>query len=66
METMVRRYKSDKQYRRDAVRLAAGGWRVVNVVQEQPPTGCGRGCLLGFFALIFKPKPRLVVTYERG
>lgn len=30
--TMVRRYMSDKDYKRDAARLSKEGWRVVSVV----------------------------------
>ncbi len=65
-ETMVRTYKKEKAYREEAARLAGEGWRVITVTQEQRPPGCARGCLLGIFSLIFKPRPRWVVTYQRG
>lgn len=62
----VKRYKSDKAYRTDAPRMAAQGWRVMNVVSEQPRAGCLRIILTGGLgAIIWKPKPQLVVTYER-
>jgi hypothetical protein len=62
----VKRYKSDKAYRRDASRMATGGWRVVNATSEQPRSGCMRIILTGGIgALIWKPKPQTIVTYER-
>ncbi len=64
-DVIVRRYKSQEHYQRDAVAMARAGYEVVSVTSEQPSTGCLRGCLLGLFALIFKPKPVLVVTYRR-
>ena len=65
-ETMVRTYKSQAAYQRDSARLAADGWRVVTVTEQQPSPGCARGCLLGLMALVWKPKPYLTVTYERA
>ena len=66
MEVMVRRYKSDGEYQREAARLAASGWHVANVVQDQRRSGCMRWLTIGLFALIWKPKPVFVVTYQRG
>ena len=62
----VKRYKSDKAYRTDAATMAAQGWRVTNVVSEQPRAGCLRIILTGGLGAIFwKPRPQLVVTYEK-
>ena len=62
----VKRYKTDQAYRKDAERLAAQGWRVTNVISEQPRAGCMRIILTGGLgAIVWKPKPQLVVTYER-
>lgn len=62
----VKRYKSDKQYRKDAVVMAQAGWEVASVTSEQQRSGCGRIIMLGGIgALIWKPKPQLVVTYQR-
>lgn len=62
----VKRYKTDKAYRQDAARMATQGWRVTNVVSEQPRAGCLRIILTGGLgAIVWKPKPQLVVTYER-
>lgn len=65
METMTRTYKSTDAFRRDAEKLARQGWTVQNTTEHQPRTGCARGCLLGFFSLIWKPKPEIVAVYTR-
>lgn len=62
----VRRYKSEKEYQKDAQKWQKNGYQVVNVVSEQPRSGCGRIIMLGGIgALVFKPKPEFVVTYQR-
>ena len=62
----VKRYKTDQAYRKDAGKMAAQGWRVTNVISEQPRAGCMRIILTGGLgAIVWKPKPQLVVTYER-
>lgn len=63
---MVRTYKSNDAYRKDANKLAKQGWRVVNVAERRPRAGCLRLLFLWWFVLIFPPKPELVVTYERA
>lgn len=66
-ETMVREYTSTDDYNRDARKLASQGWVVQDVTVRQPSTGCLRGCALGGIgALIWRPKPRTVVTYGRS
>jgi hypothetical protein len=66
-EVVIRRYKSDKAYKQDAEKLARQGYSVHSVVSEQVRSGCLRIILLGGFgALIWKPKPQLVVTYKRA
>lgn len=68
-ETMVRTYKKAKDYQKDAQKLGKQGWRVVGTVEHRPRSGLGRittGVLtLGIGALMFPPKPEIVVTYER-
>jgi hypothetical protein len=65
-ETMVREYKSIDDYRADAQKLARNGWNVKSVETIDPRSGCMRIILLGGIgALVFRPKPRIVVTYER-
>ena len=60
----VRRYRNEKEYQKDAGKMAAKGYEVQSVVSEQPRSGCGRILTIGIFAAIFKPKPELVVTYR--
>ena len=58
---LVRRYKTDPEYQKDANKLARQGYVVVNATSEQPRSGCMRILTLG---ILFKPKPQLVVTYQ--
>lgn len=60
----VKRYKNEKEYQKDAGKMAAKGYEVQSVVSEQPRSGCGRMLTIGIFAAVFKPKPELVVTYR--
>lgn len=62
----VKRYKSDKEYQRDASSMAQQGYAIQSVASEQPRAGCLRIILTGGLgAIIWKPKPQLVVTYVR-
>lgn len=65
IETMVREYKSTKDFSKDAEKLARDGWYVSSQTERKPRAGCLRILTLGLFALIFHPKPILVVTYQR-
>ena len=66
MMVSVKRYKQEKAYRKDASRMASKGWKVISVTSEQQRSGCLRIILTGGIgALIWKPKPDFVVTYER-
>ena len=64
---VVKSYKNDKAYRKDAQKMRRKGYRIVNVQNFKENQGCG---LLGCKAIIFMPlvligkKPSLVVTYE--
>ena len=65
--TMVRVYTDPGRYRKDAERLAREGWRVEQVTEHRRRSGCLRVfLLLGIFALVFPPKPEIVVTYVRA
>ena len=64
---IVKSYKNDKSYRKDAPRMARRGYEVSNVESFKERQGCaGMGCK----AIIFLPwaflgkKPALVVTYK--
>ena len=64
-ETMVRVYKGNGDYQRDAKRLAKSGWSPLNVVERRPRAGCMRIALLWWLTLLRPPRPELVVTYQR-
>lgn len=64
-QTIVREYKSRQEFERDAAKLADQGYSVLTVTESQPRSGCLRMLTLGFFALIWKPKNKLIVTYQR-
>jgi len=64
---VVRSYKNDKTYQKDAQKMYKKGYRVLSVENHKENQGCG---LLGCKAILFLPlvligkKPQLVVTYE--
>ena len=60
---LVRRYKTDPEYQKDANKLARDGYTVTSTTSEQPRSGCLRILTLG---ILFKPKPVLVVTYSQA
>jgi hypothetical protein len=61
---IVREYTSAADFERDAAQLAGEGYAVTNQSTIQPRSGCLRIILLGGIgALIWRPKPRIVVTY---
>lgn len=62
---LVKEYRSQEEYQTDAAKLSAEGWRVVSVTEATQRSGCLRMIFLGLFALIWKPKPRLIVTYQK-
>lgn len=64
--TIVREYRSHADFERDAAKLAADGYSVLTVTESQPRSGCLRIVTLGLFALVWKPKPKLLVTYQRA
>lgn len=61
---VVKRYKSQAAYQRDARCMLARGYTVLNVTSEQPRAGCLRLITLGIFTLLWPPKPVLVVSYR--
>lgn len=65
VEQQVKVYKSVKDYRKDVPKMARHGWKVQSSIEENPRSGCGRILMLGFFALLFRPKSKIVVTYVR-
>lgn len=65
IETFVREYKTMAAAQQDMNALGKSGYEVVSVSEKQQKVGCMRFALLGFFALIWKPKPHVLVTYRR-
>ena len=64
--TMVKEYDDRKAFDKAAQKLARDGWLVVSVTERTQRSGCMRILMLGGIgALVFKPKPTLVVTYSR-
>lgn len=63
-QIVVRRYRTDRQYQRDARKMARKGYRVATVTSERPNAGLLRWLTIGIFAMLFRPKPVLVVTYQ--
>lgn len=65
-ETTVKEYKNIKAYQKDAPNMTAQGWHVQDTTSHQPRQGVGRVVALGFVgAALFKPKPKIIVTYSR-
>ena len=66
-QVVIKRYKNEREYQLDALEQSEQGYFVRAVTSEQPRSGCMRIILTGGLgALIWKPKPQLVVTYTRG
>ena len=63
-QLVVKRYKNERQYQRDARKMQAKGYEVVSVTAENQGRGCASWALLGVFALLTKPQNELVVTYR--
>jgi len=63
-DVLVKRYTNERQFERDARELAKRGYVVTDVATRQPRSGLMRIILLGFFALLFKPKGQIIVTYR--
>ena len=65
---VVKRYKTDEEYQKDAQKMLSQGYEVQSVISERPEQSCAMKLLgiftLGLFLLIFKKKPVLVVTYR--
>jgi len=61
---VVKRYPNERDYQRDAQKMARKNYKVVSVTSDKPRAGCMRILTLGIFTLIFPPKTELVVTYS--
>lgn len=63
-KVVVKRYKDEREYQRDAGRMLKRGYRVAHVVSETQRSGCMRIVTLGIFTMLFPPKAQFVVTYQ--
>lgn len=61
---VVKRYKDEKEYQRDAQKMARQKYKIISVVSEKPRAGFMRIITLGIFTLLFPPKSVYVVTYS--
>lgn len=63
-QIIVKEYKNQKAYQKDAPKMATKGYEVASVIEQENRAGCMRWLTIGLFSLIFKPKPTLLVTYR--
>ena len=61
---IIREYRSTHEYQLDSAQLAPWGYRVRTVTESTQRSGCLRIVLIGFLALLWRPAPHIVVTYE--
>jgi hypothetical protein len=64
---LVRRYRKERTYARDAQRLAHYGYRVANVIkQPRKYKAWEKICTLGLVTINPMHQTDLIVTYNRG
>lgn len=63
---VVREYVSQQAFQNDAVKLTARGYDVLSVNERSQNAGCLRIFTLGLLALVVRPAPHIVVTYQQG
>jgi len=61
-QIVVKTYKNEKQYQRDANKMREKGYRIQSV-EKSEKSGCLRWLLVGPLALVWK-KHQITVTYE--
>jgi hypothetical protein len=64
-QTTVKTYASPTLFQKDSMRMQSQGWTVAHTTSHQPRPGVGRIVALGLFAGVFKPKPQIIVTWQR-
>lgn len=65
-EVIAKTYDKELHYIRDVSDLATSGWRVVSTTVFQPRSGWARILFsLGWLAVVYPPKPQIIVTYQR-
>lgn len=60
---VIKRYKNEKEYQKDAKGMNKRGYKIVSVVSEQKRRSLFTVVMTGFLALLFPRKPELIVTY---
>lgn len=66
-EVLVKTYDKEQHYVADAPRQSADGWQIVSTNTFQPRSGWARILFtLGWMAVVYPPKPQIVVTYQRA
>lgn len=61
----VEEYKGVEEFNKAAAKMFKDGWEVQTQTERTQRPGCMRILLTGGFALVFPPKPTIVVTYRR-
>jgi hypothetical protein len=62
--SVVREYASRGAMDREIQEASAFGWRVASVSELSQRPGCLRGCTLGLFALVWRPRSHVMVTFN--
>ena len=65
-DTEVITYRNPTAYNNDAGNRTKDGWTVVGTTEKTRNPGCLGAILTLGLRLIFKPKPQVVVTYQRS
>lgn len=63
---VVKRYRNEHQYQRDAQHMARKQYQVIDVVSQTPRRRLITVVALGFLPLLFARKPQLIVTYSHA
>jgi hypothetical protein len=63
--SMVFIYTRERTMRKETAKLAHGGWRVASTTTRPGYNGWVRFAWMGLLAAFIKPKPEIVVVYER-
>lgn len=64
MTTLIKEYKNNKSYQKEANHLEKQGYKVISTTEKHHKMGCIRFFLGGF--LFGRRKTTLIVTYEKS
>jgi hypothetical protein len=67
MQTIIKEYKSPKEFNRDAPKMAKKGWSVLSTTNSSAKSGVGRkAASVAMPIFMFLPhKDHIIVTYQR-